>query len=141
MKQDNIYLVLIYFFIYTSIKKIYDVTLDYKFPTYEDKVNAPDSLQFLFKIRDILATITISYVLYILFTFKVNIFILSILLFFFTHNILYFVVDRRYIYNFIDEKYIDMETIIFIDGTVNTLTNVLIILFTIYVLTNIFRSS
>jgi hypothetical protein len=141
MKQDNIYLVLIYFFIFTSIKKIYDVTVDYKFPTYEDKVQAPDSLQFLFTIRDILATITILYVLYILFTFKVNIFILSILLFFFIHNILYFVVDRRYIYNFIDKKYIDMETIVFIDGTVNNLTNILIIFFTIYVLINIFRSS
>jgi hypothetical protein len=141
MKKDNIYLVLIYFFIFTAIKKIYDVTIDYKFPTYEEKIQAPDSLKFLFTIRNIFAAISILFILFILFSFKLNTFISTIVIIFLIQNIVYFLTDKRYIKYLIDEKYINMGTIIFIDGTFNTITNVMVLLYAFYILANIFRTT
>jgi hypothetical protein len=140
MKYNNVYSVLIYFFIFIVIKKSYDIIIDYKFPTYEYIEQADKSLNFLFVIRDIFAFISIVFIFYILFSFKINIFILLILLFLIIQNIIYFIVDKRYIYYFIDKKNINIDSLIFIDGTINNLSNIIVILFSSYILVKIFRS-
>ena len=141
MKKDNIYLVLIYFFIFISIKKIYDLFIIYKYPTFEDIDKQADSIDFIFVIRDILSAISFLFILYILFSFKLNKFIFTIVTLLLIQNILYFLIDKRYIYYLIDEKNLDMDTIIFIDGTFNNITNVIVFVYALYILANIFRTS
>jgi len=137
----NIYSLLICFFIFIFIKKIYDIAIIYKYPTFEDIDKQDSSLDFIFLFKDILSVTAIIFILYILFSFKVNNFIFTVVILIFIHNILYFLIDKRYIYYFVDKKNIDMDQLIFIDGTINNIANVLVLLYTIYILIQIFRTS
>jgi hypothetical protein len=141
VKNNNVYSILIIFFIFIAIKKTYDIFIDYKYPTYEYIEKADSSQQYLFTIRNLFSLSSIVFILYIIYFFKLNTFIFTILILFFIQNIMYFLIDKRYIYNFVDKENLNMNLIILIDKVFNGSLNLIVGLYAFYVLINIFRKT
>jgi hypothetical protein len=139
VKNNNVYSILIIFFIFIAIKKTYDIIIDYKYPTYEYIEKADPSQKYLFTIRNLFSLSSIVFILYIICFFKLNSFIFIILILFFIQNIMYFLIDKRYIYNFVDKENLNMNVIILIDKVFNGSLNLIVALYAFYVLINIFR--
>ena len=54
---------------------------------------------------------------------------------------MYFLIDKRYIYNFVDKDNLNMNLIILIDKVFNGSLNLIVGLYAFYVLINIFRKT
>ena len=139
--NSNVYSVLIYFFIFIAIKKVYDIVMEYNYPTYEDEQLAPKSVHFLFTLRNILAIMSMVFITLIVFSYKLNTYISVLLFLLFIHNIVHFLFEERYIFMFVDKKNIDMNTITLIDGTFNNVSNLIVVFYAFYILLKIFKSS
>lgn len=143
MKNSNTYLVLIYYFIFVFIKRTIDFTAEYFYPVNQDLEYTKKNLG-IFKgrnidiLREVLTFISMLLSLYIVLSFKLNTYILSILSILIISNIFYLLVDEGYIYlMFNDKKSID--TILYIDKiNDNRFINVMLVSYFAYVLYRIY---
>ena len=141
MKDNNVYSILIYYFIFVAIKKTYDLFMEYKYPTFEDMEKANASNSFLLKLRDSLAVSSVSWGLYIIFNYKTNNYILVILSILILTNFMYFLIERRFIYYFVDKKNLNMDVVMFVDSIINNVCNLMVALYAFYVVLKIYSTN
>jgi hypothetical protein len=134
MKNDTSYLILTRYLGFIILKKIIDVIMEIKYPTYESLSNAPKFWKFLDNVRLFLNLIDIIFIVYILYSIKLNIYLYVVFVLLLITNIFYFLVDERYLYAIIDKKNINMNTITWLDGFLGPIYNILALVYIIYIL-------
>jgi hypothetical protein len=138
MKNESTYKILIIFFIFLIIKKIVDVSVEIKLPTYKNLKNEPEFWKNMVSLREVLSVFDFIFVVYILIFFKLNKFITIIMLFFLLDDIIYFLIDERLINRFIGQTY-NNNIINFIDIYGDMINHIIKFLFCFYVLIYVFH--
>jgi len=141
MKNESTYKILIIFFIFLIIKKIVDVSVEIKLPTYKNLKNEPEFWKNMVSLREVLSVFDFIFVVYILIFFKLNKFITIIMLFFLLDDIIYFLIDERLINRFIGQTYNNNNNNIinFIDIYGDMINHIIKFLFCFYVLIYVFH--
>jgi hypothetical protein len=141
MKGENIYRILILFVIFLFFKKSISIIIETKFPTYNDLNKASDFWKNLVKIRGFSEIVSIIWLSYFLFNYTFNFFITTIFLIILFNSILYFLIDRRFIYLFINNSEKTDQYVYFLDTYGDSIENMTIAIFSIYALFTIFNFS
>jgi hypothetical protein len=136
--KNQIYEILIIFFIFMVYKKTLDFAIEIKLPTYENLDKVSVFWKNLVYIRDINAFAVLLLIMYLVVTVKFNFFMNFILLILFLNNVIYFLIDRRLINKILNKKDLNNELIQLIDIYADKFDNLVIALFCIYVMIKIF---
>ena len=104
MNNENTYLFLIYFTIILFVKLIIDLIVEMHFPTYQNLDNDTPFWKNLAKIKDIFNSGLIIVILYLLIFVKLNSLIIFLLLICLSTAIEYFLINRDYIFLFIENN-------------------------------------
>jgi len=138
MRDTELYSMLIYFFIFICIKKTLDLIIEFKYPTYKNLNEDPLIWKILVRFRQLFSFITLIVCFVFLYTFKLNNYLVIIFILFIINNFVYFFIEERLIYNIIPKKFINHEIIKFIDVHFGFFSNLLLSLYSFYVIINIF---
>jgi hypothetical protein len=136
--KNQIYEILIIFFIFMVYKKTLDFAIEVKLPTYENLDKVSLMWKNLVYIRDINAFAALLLIMYLVVTVKFNFFMYFILLILFLNNVIYFLIDRRLINKILNKKDLNNDLIQMIDIYADKFDNLVIALFCIYVMIKIF---
>jgi hypothetical protein len=136
--KKQIYSFLIIFFVFLFIKKLIDFTVEVKLPTYNNLSNVSYFWKLLVGIRDINSFIVLVVITYMLSKFKFNFFMYVVLSLLLLNNIIYFLIDRRLIYKIVNKSELDNNYVNLIDIYADKFDNLLIALFSIYVMIKLF---
>jgi hypothetical protein len=138
MEEETKYYMLIFFVVFNFIKKIVDLVVEAKFPTYKDVKKSSSFWQNLVNFDSFLQIISAIFVIYFLMFFNLNYFIKIIFILILLHSIKYFLIEDRYIFLFIDDNNNNQKIIDFIDIYMDGSNNVIISMFALYALVKIF---
>jgi hypothetical protein len=138
MEEETKYYTLIFFVVFLFFKKIIDLVVEAKFPTYNNIKNSSSFWQNLVKLESFLEIISSIFVIYFLMFFNLNYFIKIIFILILLHSIKYFLIEDRYIFLFIDDNNNNQKIIDFIDIYMDGSNNVIISMFALYALVKIF---
>jgi hypothetical protein len=129
---------LIFFVVFIFIKKIVDLVVEAKFPTYNDVKKSSSFWQNLVNFDSFLQIISAIFVIYFLMFFNLNYFIKIIFIIILLQSIKYFLVEDRYIFLFIDNNNNNQKIIDLVDIYTDGLSNLIISVFALYALVKIF---
>jgi len=138
MEEETKYYMLIFFVVFLFIKKIIDLVVEAKFPTYKNVKNSSSFWQNLVKLESVLEIVSSIFVIYFLMFFNLNYFIKIIFILILLHSIKYFLIEDRYIFLFIDDNNNNQKIIDFIDIYMDGSNNVIISVFALFALVKIF---
>jgi hypothetical protein len=138
MEEETKYYTLIFFVVFLFFKKIIDLVVEAKFPTYNNVKNSSSFWQNLVKLESFLEIVSSIFVIYFLMFFNLNRFIKIIFILILLHSIKYFLIEDRYIFLFIDDNNNNQKIIDFIDIYMDGSNNVIISMFALYALVKIF---
>jgi hypothetical protein len=138
MEEETKYYMLIFFVVFTFIKKIVDLVVEAKFPTYNDVKKSSSFWQNLVKLDSFLQIVSAIFVIYFLMFFNLNYFIKIIFIIILLHSIKYFLVEDRYIFLFIDDSNSNQKIIDLVDIYSDGLSNLIISVFALFALVKIF---
>jgi hypothetical protein len=138
MEEETKYYTLIFFVVFLFFKKIIDLVVEAKFPTYNNVKNSSSFWQNLVKLESFLEIVSSIFVIYFLMFFNLNHFIKIIFILILLHSIKYFLIEDRYIFLFIDDNNNNQKIIDFIDIYMDGSNNVIISMFALYALVKIF---
>ena len=138
MEEETKYYMLIFFVVFTFIKKIVDLVVEAKFPTYNDVKKSSSFWQNLVKLDSFLQIVSAIFVIYFLMFFNLNYFIKIIFIIILLQSIKYFLVEDRYIFLFIDNNNNNQKIIDLVDIYTDGASNLIISVFALYALVKIF---
>jgi hypothetical protein len=138
MRNENVYITLIYFTIFIFTKKILDIIVEINVPTYKDLDKKSEFVKMLVKIRDLLSLVTIVSILYLFCFYKLNKYLVFLFALLLVYNIEYFLIDHRFIYYFFNNNAFNNKTIDFLDTNSDMFYNFIISVYCMYVLVVIF---
>jgi hypothetical protein len=138
MEEETKYYMLIFFVVFIFIKKIVDLVVEAKFPTYNDVKKSSSFWQNLVNFDSFLQIISAIFVIYFLMFFNLNYFIKIIFIIILLQSIKYFLVEDRYIFLFIDNNNNNQKIIDLVDIYTDGLSNLIISVFALYALVKIF---
>ncbi len=136
--KNQIYGLLIIFFIFMVFKKTLDFGVEIKLPTYDNLDKVSNFWKGLVYIRDINALIALLFITYLIINFRFNFFMYFVFFVLFLNNIIYFLIDRRFIYKIVNKKELNNTIIELIDVYADKFDNLVIVLFCIYVMIKLF---
>jgi len=135
MKNDNSYQIIIYLIIFLFIKSIIDLIYEIKNPK-SNKVNENDILaKNLANIEYILNIVTIVLILLLFIFYKLNTLLKSLLIIILISIFEYFIVNKRYIYLFIEQNNLSDKIIKFLDLYFDKFQIFMLMIFSLYCLT------
>ena len=129
MNKENTYLFLIYFTIILFVKLIIDLIVEMHFPTYENLDNSTPFWKNLAKIKDIFNSGLIIVILYLLIFVKLNSLIIFLLLICLSTAIEYFLINRDYIFLFIENNSKSYAIIKNIDTYFDKIQNICLLIY------------
>jgi hypothetical protein len=138
MEEETKYYTLIFFVVFLFFKKIIDLVVEAKFPTYEGVKNSSSFWQNLVKLESVLEIVSSIFVIYFLMFFNLNHFIKIIFIIILLHSIKYFLIEERYVFLFVDDSNNNKKIIDFIDIYLDGASNVIISMFALFALVKIF---
>jgi hypothetical protein len=138
MEEETKYYMLIFFVVFLFFKKIIDLVVEAKFPTYEGVKNSSSFWQNLVKLESVLEIVSSIFVIYFLMFFNLNHFIKIIFIIILLHSIKYFLIEERYVFLFVDDSNNNKKIIDFIDIYLDGASNVIISMFALFALVKIF---
>jgi hypothetical protein len=138
MEEETKYYMLIFFVVFIFIKKIVDLVVEAKFPTYNDVKKSSSFWQNLVKLDSFLQIVSAIFVIYFLMFFNLNYFIKIIFIIILLQSIKYFLVEDRYIFLFIDNNNNNQKIIDLVDIYTDGASNLIISVFALYALVKIF---
>ena len=138
MEEETKYYMLIFFVVFIFIKKIVDLVVEAKFPTYNDVKKSSSFWQNLVKLDSFLQIVSAIFVIYFLMFFNLNYFIKIIFIIILLQSIKYFLVEDRYIFLFIDNNNNNQKIIDLVDIYTDGASNLIISMFALYALVKIF---
>ena len=138
MNNENTYLFLIYFTIILFVKLIIDLIVEMHFPTYQNLDNDTPFWKNLAKIIDIFNSGLIIVILYLLIFVKLNSLIIFLLLICLSTAIEYFLINRDYIFLFIENNSKSYAIIKNIDMYFDKIQNICLLIYVSYLLIRIF---
>jgi hypothetical protein len=138
MEDETKYYVLIFFVVFLFIKKIIDLIIEAKFPTYKDVKKSSSFWQNLVKLDSFLQIVSAIFVIYFLMFFNLNYFIKIIFIIILLQSINYFLVEYRYIFLFIDDNNNNQKIIDLVDIYTDGSSNLIISVFALFALVKIF---
>ena len=138
MEEETKYYMLIFFVVFIFIKKIVDLVVEAKFPTYNDVKKSSSFWQNLVKLDSFLQIVSAIFVIYFLMFFNLNYFIKIIFIIMLLQSIKYFLVEDRYIFLFIDNNNNNQKIIDLVDIYTDGASNLIISVFALYALVKIF---
>ena len=112
--------------------------MDIKFPTLEDVEKASPFWKYLFKLREVNVYINLIFIIYILYNFKINHYIFTILILLLLSSTTYFLFVKRYIYYIIKKNNDNFKIVKFMDANGSLYINAAILLYSIYAMIIIF---
>jgi Na+-transporting NADH:ubiquinone oxidoreductase subunit NqrD len=139
MENQEVYSILITFFSIYVCKKIIDITIEAKYPTYKNLKKDPNIWKLLVQIRSMLCFVFLLFAFYILYSYKLNEYIYFLLGLVITNNLFYFMIEERYVYFFMDKKNIDEQFLDFLDSKVGMFSNVILGFLSLYIVINVFK--
>jgi hypothetical protein len=138
MEEETKYYMLIFFVVFLFFKKIIDLVVEAKFPTFEGVKNSSSFWQNLVKLESVLEIVSSIFVIYFLMFFNLNHFIKIIFIIILLHSIKYFLIEERYVFLFVDDSNNNKKIIDFIDIYLDGASNVIISMFALFALVKIF---
>jgi hypothetical protein len=138
MEEETKYYMLIFFIVFLFFKKIIDLVVEAKFPTFEGVKNSSSFWQNLVKLENVLEIVSSIFVIYFLMFFNLNHFIKIIFIIILLHSIKYFLIEERYVFLFVDDSNNNKKIIDFIDIYLDGASNVIISMFALFALVKIF---
>ena len=138
MEEETKYYMLIFFIVFLFFKKIIDLVVEAKFPTFEGVKNSSSFWQNLVKLESVLEIVSSIFVIYFLMFFNLNHFIKIIFIIILLHSIKYFLIEERYVFLFVDDSNNNKKIIYFIDIYLDGASNVIISMFALFALVKIF---
>ena len=138
MEEETKYYMLIFFVIFIFIKKIVDLVVEAKFPTYNDVKKSSSFWQNLVNLDSFLQIVSAIFVIYFLMFFNLNYFIKIIFIIILLQSIKYFLVEDRYIFLFIDNNNNNQKIIDLVDIYTDGASNLIISVFALFALVKIF---
>ena len=138
MEEETKYYMLIFFVVFLFFKKIIDLVVEAKFPTFEDIQKSSPFWQNLVKLESFLEIVSSIFVIYFLMFFNLNHFIKIIFIIILLHSIKFFLIEERYIFLFVDDSNNNKKIIDFIDVYMDGASNVIISMFALFALIKIF---
>ena len=138
MEEETKYYMLIFFVIFIFIKKIVDLVVEAKFPTYNDVKKSSSFWQNLVNLDSFLQIVSAIFVIYFLMFFNLNYFIKIIFIIILLQSIKYFLVEDRYIFLFIDNNNNNQKIIDLVDIYTDGSSNLIISVFALFALVKIF---
>jgi hypothetical protein len=138
MEEETKYYMLIFFIVFLFFKKIIDLVVEAKFPTFEGVKNSSSFWQNLVKLESVLEIVSSIFVIYFLMFFNLNHFIKIIFIIILLHSIKYFLIEERYVFLFVDDSNNNKKIIDFIDIYLDGASNVIISMFALFALVKIF---
>lgn len=138
MEQETKYYMLIFFVVFLLIKKIIDLVVEAKFPTYKNVKKASPFWQNLVKIDTFLEIVSDIFVVYFLLFFNLNYYIKIIFMIMLIDSFSLFLIEYRYIYLFIDKNETNEKMVHLIDVYFDGSTNLLVSAFALFALVKIF---
>lgn len=139
MNNESTYLFLIYFTIILFVKLIFDLIVEFHFPTYENLDNDTLFWKALAKIKDIFNSGLIIVILYVLFFVKLNGLIIFLLLICLSSAIEYFLITRQYIFLFIEKNSKSYKIVKNIDMYFDKIQNICLLIYVGYLLIQLFK--
>ena len=138
MEEETKYYMLIFFVIFIFIKKIVDLVVEAKFPTYNDVKKSSSFWQNLVNLDSFLQIVSAIFVIYFLMFFNLNYFIKIIFIIILLQSIKYFLVEDRYIFLLIDDNNNNQKIIDLVDIYTDGASNLIISVFALFALVKIF---
>ena len=138
MEEETKYYVLIFFVVFLFIKKIIDLIVEAKFPTYRNVHKSSPFWQNLVKIDTFLEIVSDIFVVYFLLFFNLNYYIKIIFIIMLIDSFSLFLIEYRYIFLFIDKNAANEEIVNLIDVYFDGSTNLLVSAFALFALVKIF---
>ena len=138
MEEETKYYMLIFFVVFIFIKKIVDLVVEAKFPTYNDVKKSSSFWQNLVKLDSFLQIVSDIFVIYFLMFFNLNYFIKIIFIIILLQSIKYFLVEDRYIFLLIDDNNNNQKIIDLVDIYTDGSSNLIISVFALFALVKIF---
>ena len=136
--MENIYTLLIGFFIFIVYQKSFALFMEYKFPTYQDVQNSSPYWQNMYKLRVFNALISFVFIMYILLNYKANQYIFVIFSLLLISNINFFLFNNELIYYVIPRNNDTNTFVNFMTTKTNKYLNYITALYVIYASLKIF---
>ena len=139
MKNEELYMVLIYYFIFLTFQKAYSATMDVDL--IADIIPNSHLDLHLDIFRQILSASNLMIIVYIFCNFKLNLFLIAILSTLFIKSMCFFLLQKKYIYHITNNKSYIVEYISTNFKWINLYSSLIYIAFGIYLISKIFNVS
>jgi hypothetical protein len=136
--EFDLYTVLIMYFIFLVYQKSIAIFMESKFPTYEDIKTTTPFWQNVYKLREINAFISLSFIAYIFTNFKVNHYTFVVLCMLLASVVNFFLFNSNYIYYIIQQTSDSDKLVKFMSTKTNVYLNYITILYVFYAMIQIF---
>jgi hypothetical protein len=136
--MDDLYTILIIYFVFLVYQKSLAIFMESKFPTYEDIKNSTPFWQNVYKLREINAFISLMFIIYIFTNFKVNHYTFVVLCMLLLSVVNFFLFNSNYIYYIIQKNSANDKFVHFMTTKTNVYLNYITVLYVIYAMIQIF---
>jgi hypothetical protein len=136
--MDDLYIILIIYFIFLVYQKALAIFMESKFPTYEDIQKTTPFWQNVYKLREINAFISLMFIIYIFTNFKVNHYTFVVLCMLLLSVVNFFLFNSNYIYYIIQKNSANDKFVHFMTTKTNVYLNYITVLYVIYAMIRIF---
>ena len=136
--MDDLYTILIIYFIFLVYQKSLAIFMENKFPTYEDIQKTTPFWKNVYKLREINALISLLFIIYIFTNFKVNHYTFVVLCMLLLSVVNFFLFNSNYVYYIIQQNTANDKFVHFMSTKTNVYLNYITILYVIYAMIRIF---
>ena len=134
-------MILIYFTICVFIQKVFGFIIEILFSSHKLQNSSPPLMKFFVSVDDILNVIIIIFIFYIMFSYKLNYYIITILLIIFASSIQYFLINRDFIFLFIEDNSNNRMIENYIDLYYDSIQHFVLTMYIMYLLIRIYGPS
>ena len=136
--MEDLYTILIIYFIFLVYQKSLAIFMESKFPTYEDIKKTTPFWQNVYKLREINAFISLMFIIYIFTNFKVNHYTFVVLCMLLLSVVNFFLFNSHYVYYIIQKNSANDKFVKFMSTETNVYLNYITVLYVIYAMIQIF---
>lgn len=137
--SDQVYQILIYYFIFAFFQRMLAVYVSYNLDSiHEDINNASPFMQYLFRIRQILSFVNVFFITYIFYNFKLNNYIFVLLFLLFIKSLEFIIIGTGWIFYFIEENEDNKYVTNFIDNQIGFYINIFTYFYILYLLLKLY---
>ena len=138
MKKDTVYHILVIFIIYLAFKKIFDIFIDFEYPTYSPPpVGIWRDLVYIRQVSSFITAIFCIILLVLLYNIS-NLYITVVIAVYLLHEIAYILFDEGYIWYIINKSHHSEIVAAVFDKYLNSSVNLLLGLYCFYAIVYIF---